>query len=82
MSLHNSHGYQPIISAQIQCINTLLSGMKKEKLILVHDDSNYCIEKKYNVETGDIKHPTILFQGKGRACHVFLNGFMAFFFTE
>ncbi|MCE0494705.1 hypothetical protein [Vibrio salinus] len=81
MSLDNVNGYQPIISAQIQCINELLSGMKEERLTLVHEDSNYCIKKSHNEPT-DMDYSTILFQGKGRACHVFLNGFMAFFFTE
>ena len=73
--------YLSEINAQIQCINELLSGTKRERLSLVRDDSNYCIEK-IRSEPQETGHSTILFRGKGRACHVFLNGYMAFFFTE
>ncbi|SHO55484.1 hypothetical protein [Vibrio quintilis] len=71
------NNYLPVINAQIQCINELASGTKQERLSLVYNKSNYCIEKA--CQPPDARHSTILFQGKGRACHLFLNGYLASF---
>ncbi|SHO54503.1 hypothetical protein [Vibrio quintilis] len=75
------NNYLPVISAQIQCINELSSEVRQEKLSLVHNESDYCIEK-INSDVPASDHTTILFQGKGRACHVFLNGYLASFMTK
>ncbi|WP_415846655.1 hypothetical protein [Vibrio aerogenes] len=66
--------YLSVISAQIQCINELAEG-KKETLSITHCDSSYCIEKTTTPETDH----RVVFQGKGRACHLFLNGYLASF---
>ncbi|CAM3935869.1 hypothetical protein VA7868_02913 [Vibrio aerogenes CECT 7868] len=75
------NNYLPVINAQIQCINELSSEIRQERLALVYNESDYCIEK-INAELSASDHTTILFQGKGRACHVFLNGYLASFMTK
>ncbi|MCL9781215.1 hypothetical protein M9194_07215 [Vibrio sp. S4M6] len=73
--------YLPILSAQIQCINEQLHGIKKERLSLITTEAEYRIEKvKKELRSNDTA--AVLFQGQGDACHVFLNGFQSFFFTE
>ncbi|CAH0539620.1 hypothetical protein [Vibrio marisflavi] len=79
MKLQDS--YLPILSAQIQCINEQLDGVKNERLSLIPTAVDYRIEKIAR----EIERPqpaAILFQGQGDACHVFLNGYQSFFFTE
>jgi hypothetical protein len=78
MSLaHLKTSYLPILSAQVQCINEQLIGIKQERLSLVQNESDYRIEKTHPGHCN-----LLLFQGKGRDCHVFLNGYQSFFFTE
>ncbi len=79
--INSNNTYLSTISAQIQCINELLLGVKKERLFLNRIESDYQIEK-IPTEASQPCHSTILFQGKGRDCHLFLNGYMAFFFTD
>ncbi|ENM5729166.1 hypothetical protein AB1F87_001958 [Vibrio mimicus] len=70
--------YTSVIGAQIDCINEL-SEKKQERLRMTHFGSNYQIEKS---STGSPHFPpTVLFQGKGRACHLFLNGYIASYLT-
>jgi hypothetical protein len=77
MSMAIKSNYLPVLSAQVDCINELLEGIKQERLSLIHHQDDFRIEKI------DSKlHAKLLFHGKGRACHVFLNGYMSFFFTE
>ncbi|SMS01955.1 hypothetical protein VIM7927_03266 [Vibrio mangrovi] len=78
MSMAIKHSYLNTLAAQVQCINEQLSGVKRERLSLVNTDHGYRIEKM----NPSAHNSTILFQGKGRACHVFLNGYQSFFFTE
>ncbi|WP_139281609.1 hypothetical protein [Vibrio aerogenes] len=71
------NNYLSVINAQIEKINQLTSETKQEKLSLVYNKSNYYIEKVHQNQS--TSHPTILFQGKGRACYLFLNGYLASF---
>jgi len=73
--------YLPILSAQVQCINEQLDGLKIERLSLITTAVDYRIEK-VNKETQESETNAVLFQGQGDACHVFLNGYQSFFFTE
>ncbi|SHO56311.1 hypothetical protein [Vibrio quintilis] len=74
------NSYLPVISAQIQCINELSSKTRQEKLSLLYRENHYCIAK-VPPELAATDDSTVLFQGKGRACHLFLNGYMASFLT-
>jgi hypothetical protein len=69
--------YLPVLSAQIECINEQLAGVKQERLSLVYHQGDYLIEKVHPKH-----HNSLLFQGKGRACNVFLNGYQSFFCTK
>ncbi|CAM3587929.1 hypothetical protein VA7868_02809 [Vibrio aerogenes CECT 7868] len=74
------NSYLPVISAQIQCINELASDSRQEKLSLLSRENHYCIAKAAP-EIAANDDSMVLFQGKGRACHLFLNGYMASFLT-
>jgi hypothetical protein len=81
MSMAIKNSYLNTLSAQVQCINEQLVDVKQERLSLINTGRGYRIERIHS-EHPNTHNPKILFQGKGRACHVFLNGYQSFFFTE
>ncbi|GAA5644506.1 hypothetical protein [Vibrio proteolyticus] len=80
----NKDNYLSILMAQVECINEQLDGVKRERLSVTCTETDYRIEKILPKPRGRTATPgpAVLFQGQGHACHVFLNGYQSFFFTE